>query len=266
MAKRPLLLCILDGFGWVPGETYGNAIVAAKTPNLDKLFASCPYTTIGASGMDVGLPDGQIIGASGMDVGLPDGQMGNSEVGHTNIGAGRIVYQELTRITKSIRDGDFFKNEALCSAVESAKASGKALHLIGLVSNGGVHSHNEHLYGLLELAKRAGLTEVYVHAIMDGRDVPPDSGKGFIEELLAKINEIGVGKIATITGRYYAMDRDNRWDRVEKAYAAMVYGEGVKGEPVEVMTNSYAEGVTDEFVVPAVTCEGGRVSERGRHR
>lgn len=246
MAKRPLLLCILDGFGWVPGETYGNAIVAAKTPNLDKLFASCPYTTIGASGMDVG---------------LPDGQMGNSEVGHTNIGAGRIVYQELTRITKSIRDGDFFKNEALCSAVESAKASGKALHLIGLVSNGGVHSHNEHLYGLLELAKRAGLTEVYVHAIMDGRDVPPDSGKGFIEELLAKMNEIGVGKIATITGRYYAMDRDNRWDRVEKAYAAMVYGEGVKGEPVKVMTNSYAEGVTDEFVVPAVTCEGGRVSE-----
>ena len=246
MAKRPLLLCILDGFGWVPNETYGNAIVAAKTPNLDKLFASCPHTTIGASGMNVG---------------LPDGQMGNSEVGHTNIGAGRIVYQELTRITKSIQDGDFFKNEALCGAVDSAKASGKALHLIGLVSNGGVHSHNEHLYGLLELAKRAGLTEVYVHAIMDGRDVPPDSGKGFIEELLAKMDEIGVGKIATITGRYYAMDRDNRWDRVEKAYAAMVYGEGVKGAPVDVMTNSYAEGVTDEFVVPAVTCEGGRVSE-----
>ena len=246
MAKRPLLLCILDGFGWVPSETYGNAIVAAKTPNLDKLFASCPHTTIGASGMNVG---------------LPDGQMGNSEVGHTNIGAGRIVYQELTRITKSIQDGDFFKNEALCGAADSAKASGKALHLIGLVSNGGVHSHNEHLYGLLELAKRAGLTEVYVHAIMDGRDVPPDSGKGFIEELLAKMDEIGVGKIATITGRYYAMDRDNRWDRVEKAYAAMVYGEGVKGAPVDVMTNSYAEGVTDEFVVPAVTCEGGRVSE-----
>ena len=246
MAKRPLLLCILDGFGWVPNETYGNAIVAAKTPNLDKLFASCPHTTIGASGMNVG---------------LPDGQMGNSEVGHTNIGAGRIVYQELTRITKSIQDGDFFKNEALCGAVDSAKTSGKALHLIGLVSNGGVHSHNEHLYGLLELAKRAGLTEVYVHAITDGRDVPPDSGKGFIEELLAKMDEIGVGKIATITGRYYAMDRDNRWDRVEKAYAAMVYGEGVKGAPVDVMTNSYAEGVTDEFVVPAVTCEGGRVSE-----
>ena len=246
MSKRPLLLCILDGFGWVPNETYGNAIVAAKTPNLDKLFASCPYTTIGASGMDVG---------------LPDGQMGNSEVGHTNIGAGRIVYQELTRITKSIQDGDFFQNEALVAAVESAKANGKALHLIGLLSDGGVHSHNTHLYGLLEMAKRMGLENVYVHAIMDGRDVPPDSGKGFIEELEAKMAEIGVGKIASVTGRYYAMDRDNRWDRVEKAYAAFVYGEGVHGAPVEVMANSYADGVTDEFVVPAVTCEGGRVSE-----
>ena len=246
MAKRPLLLCILDGFGWVPAERYGNAIVAANTPNLDKLFASCPHTTLGASGMDVG---------------LPNGQMGNSEVGHTNIGAGRIVYQELTRITKSIEDGDFFKNEALCAAVDSARAAGKALHLIGLVSDGGVHSHNEHLYGLLELARRAGLTQVYVHAIMDGRDVPPDSGKGYIEQLLAKMDQIGVGKIATITGRYYAMDRDNRWDRVEKAYAAMVYGEGVHGAPVDVMANSYAQGVTDEFVVPAVTCEGGRVSE-----
>ncbi len=246
MAKRPLLLCILDGFGWVPNETYGNAIVAAKTPNLDKLFAECPYTTIGASGMDVG---------------LPEGQMGNSEVGHTNIGAGRIVYQELTRITKSIQDGDFFKNEALTAAMESAKTNGKALHLIGLLSNGGVHSHNTHLYGLLEMAKRMGLENVYVHAIMDGRDVPPDSGKGFIEELEAKMAEIGVGKIASVTGRYYAMDRDNRWDRVEKAYAAFVYGEGVHGAPVEVMEKSYADGVTDEFVVPAVTCEGGRVSE-----
>ncbi len=245
MAKSPLMLCILDGFGWVPGETYGNAIVAAKTPHLDKLFASYPYTTIGASGMDVG---------------LPDGQMGNSEVGHTNIGAGRIVYQELTRITKSIQDGDFFENEALKAAMTSAKESGKALHLVGLLSNGGVHSHNSHLYGLLEMAKRMGLTEIYVHAIMDGRDVPPDSGKGFIAELEAKMAEIGVGKIATVTGRYYAMDRDNRWDRVEKAYAAMVYGEGVHGTPSEVMANSYAEGVTDEFVVPAVTCEGGRIS------
>ncbi len=245
MSKRPLLLCILDGFGWVPGETYGNAIVAANTPNLDKLFATYPYTTIGASGMDVG---------------LPDGQMGNSEVGHTNIGAGRIVYQELTRITKAIQDGDFFQNKALVAAVESAKENGKALHLIGLLSDGGVHSHNTHLYGLLEMAKRMGLESVYVHAIMDGRDVPPDSGKGFIEELEAKMAEIGVGKIASVTGRYYAMDRDNRWDRVEKAYAAFVYGEGVHGAPVEVMANSYAEGVTDEFVVPAVTCEGGRVS------
>ena len=230
----------------MPNETYGNAIVAAKTPNLDKLFAECPYTTIGASGMDVG---------------LPEGQMGNSEVGHTNIGAGRIVYQELTRITKSIQDGDFFKNEALTAAMESAKANGKALHLIGLLSNGGVHSHNTHLYGLLEMAKRMGQENVYVHAIMDGRDVPPDSGKGFIEELEAKMAEIGVGKIASVTGRYYAMDRDNRWDRVEKAYAAFVYGEGVHGAPVEVMEKSYADGVTDEFVVPAVTCEGGRVSE-----
>ena len=245
MAKSPLMLCILDGFGWVPDETYGNAIVAANTPNLDKLFASYPYTTIGASGMDVG---------------LPDGQMGNSEVGHTNIGAGRIVYQELTRITKAIQDGDFFENEALKAAMTSAKESGKALHLVGLLSNGGVHSHNSHLYGLLEMAKRMGLTEVYVHAIMDGRDVPPDSGKGFVAELEEKMAEIGVGKIATITGRYYAMDRDNRWDRVEKAYAAMVYGEGVHGTPAEVMANSYAEGVTDEFVVPAVTCEGGRIS------
>ncbi len=216
MAKSPLMLCILDGFGWVPGETYGNAIVAANTPNLDKLFASYPHTTIGASGMDVG---------------LPDGQMGNSEVGHTNIGAGRIVYQELTRITKAIQDGDFFENEALKAAMTSAKESGKALHLMGLLSDGGVHSHNTHLYGLLEMAKRMGLTEVYVHAIMDGRDVPPDSGKGFVAELEEKMAEIGVGKIATVMGRYYAMDRDNRWDRVEKAYAAMVYGEGVHGYP-----------------------------------
>ena len=246
MAKKPLLLCILDGFGWVPQETYGNAIAAAKTPYFDKLFASCPYTTIGASGMNVG---------------LPDGQMGNSEVGHTNIGAGRIVYQELTRITKSIADGDFFENEALVSAMRTAKENGKALHLMGLLSDGGVHSHNGHLYGLLEMAKRMGLTKVYVHAIMDGRDVPPDSGLGFIKELQAKLDSLGVGTIASVTGRYYAMDRDNRWDRVEKAYAAFVYGEGNRGTPVEVMEKSYAEGVTDEFVVPAVTCEGGRVAE-----
>lgn len=244
--KKPLLLCILDGFGWVPNETYGNAIVSAKKPNIDRLFAEYPYTTIGASGMDVG---------------LPDGQMGNSEVGHTNIGAGRIVYQELTRITKAIADGDFFENEALAGAVNSAKQNGKALHLIGLLSDGGVHSHNEHLYGLLEMAKRCGLKDVYIHAIMDGRDVPPDSGLGFVKQLEAKCAELGVGKIATVTGRYYAMDRDNRWDRVEKAYAAMVYGEGNHGTPVEVMEKSYADGVTDEFVIPSVTCDGGRVSE-----
>ncbi len=245
MAKKPLLLCILDGFGWVPDQTYGNAIVAAKKPNIDKLFASYPHTTIGASGMDVG---------------LPDGQMGNSEVGHTNIGAGRIVYQELTRITKAIQDGDFFKNEALVGACKAAKENGKALHLIGLLSSGGVHSHNEHLYGLLELAKREGLTEVYIHAITDGRDVPPSSAKDFVAELEAKCASIGVGKIATLAGRYYAMDRDNRWERVEAAYAAMVYGEGNHGTPAEIVEKSYAENVTDEFIVPSVTCEGGRIS------
>ena len=246
MSKKPLMLCILDGFGWVPNKTEGNAIVAAKTPNLDKLFATCPYTTIGASGMDVG---------------LPDGQMGNSEVGHTNIGAGRIVYQELTRITKAIQDGSIRSNEAIVNAMKAAIDSGKAIHLMGLLSAGGVHSHIQHLFGLLDMAKDMGATEVYVHAIMDGRDVPPDSGKGYIDELQEKLNELGVGKIASISGRYYAMDRDNRWDRVEKAYAAFVYGEGVKGTPAEVMANSYAEGVTDEFVVPAVTCEGGRIAE-----
>ena len=245
MAKKPVLLCIMDGFGWVPEQTFGNAIAAAKRPNLDRLFETYPYTTIQASGMAVG---------------LPEGQMGNSEVGHTNIGAGRIVYQELTRITKAIQDGSIRQNEAILGAMQRAVSTGKAIHLMGLLSAGGVHSHIQHLFGLLDMAKDLGASLVYVHAIMDGRDVPPDSGKGFIEELEAKMAEIGVGKIATVTGRYYAMDRDNRWDRVEKAYAAMVYGEGVHGTPEEVMKKSYADGVTDEFVVPAVTCEGGRVS------
>ena len=243
--KKPLALIILDGFGKNTSD-YGNAIVSAKTPNMDKLFATCPNT---------------LIGASGMDVGLPDGQMGNSEVGHTNIGAGRVVYQELTRITKSIADGDFFENEALVGAIENCKKNGTALHLMGLLSDGGVHSHNKHLYGLLELAKRAGLEEVYVHGFMDGRDVPPTSGKDFVIELMKKMKEIGVGKVASIMGRYYAMDRDNRWERVEKAYAAMVYGEGNKAAcPVCAMDDSYKAEVTDEFVVPTVTCEGGRVS------
>ena len=238
--KKPLTLIIMDGFGISP-ETYGNAIKAAKTPNLDNLFAENPFTTIGASGMDVG---------------LPDGQMGNSEVGHTNIGAGRIVYQELTRITKSIKDGDFFENEALKKAMDAAKKDGAALHLAGLLSDGGVHSHFDHLIGLLEMAKKSGVKNVFVHCLMDGRDVPPTSGKDFVALLQQKMQEIGVGKIATVTGRYYAMDRDNRWERVEKAYAAMVYGEGVENaDPVAAVEASYAEGVTDEFIVPVV-CTG----------
>ncbi|MDD3428482.1 MAG: 2,3-bisphosphoglycerate-independent phosphoglycerate mutase, partial [Oscillospiraceae bacterium] len=243
---KPLMLCILDGFGWVPGKEYGNAIVAAKKPNIDKLFASFPYTTIGASGMDVG---------------LPDGQMGNSEVGHTNIGAGRVVYQELTRITKAIQDGDFFHNEALLAAVKNATESGKALHLIGLLSNGGVHSHNEHLYGLLHLAKQNGVKNVYVHCLLDGRDVPPKSGKDFVVELQNKMNEIGVGKVATVMGRYYAMDRDNRWDRVEKAYAAMVYGEGNQAiNAPDAIAASYAADLTDEFVLPTVCAQNATVN------
>lgn len=245
-SKRPVVLIIMDGFGNNPSD-YGNAIKSAKTPNLDRIFSNNPLT---------------YIGASGMDVGLPDGQMGNSEVGHTNIGAGRVVYQELTRITKSIKDGDFFENEGLLKAVNNAKASGKALHFIGLLSDGGVHSHNQHLYGLLELAKRHNLEKVYVHALMDGRDVSPTSGEGFIAELQAKIDEIGVGKIATITGRYYAMDRDNRWERVELAYKAIVKAEGKQSSnALEVLPNSYAENVTDEFIIPTVINGGAKIEE-----
>ncbi len=240
--KKPLLLCIMDGFGINP-ETTGNAIKAAKTPNLDKLFKEFPNTTLQASGMAVG---------------LPDGQMGNSEVGHTNIGAGRIVYQELTRITKSISDGDFFENEALLSAVENCKKNDSAFHIMGLLSDGGVHSHNSHIYGIVELARRAGLTKVFVHCFLDGRDVPPSSGKDFVQELSDKLKEIGVGKIATVMGRYYAMDRDNRWERVEKAYNAMVNGKGETAAcGVCAVANSYAEDVTDEFVVPTVITENG---------
>ncbi len=243
--KKPLVLMILDGFGYNP-EDYGNAIHAAEKKNIDRIFSSNPKT---------------LIGASGMDVGLPDGQMGNSEVGHTNIGAGRIVYQELTRITKSIADGDFFSNEAFQSAVDNCKKNGSALHLMGLLSDGGVHSHNGHLYGLLELAKKSGLEKVYVHCFMDGRDVPPTSGKDFIAELENKLKEIGVGKIATVMGRYYAMDRDNRWERVGKAYDAMVKGEGNQNaSPVDTMEKSYADGVTDEFVVPTVCDQNGKIS------
>ncbi len=234
--KKPLVLMILDGFGIAPDE--GNAIVAAKTPNLDRILKENPVTKIGASGLDVG---------------LPDGQMGNSEVGHTNIGAGRIVYQELTRITKSAQEGDMEKNEALTAAMTSAKEKGKALHFMGLLSDGGVHSHNTHLYAMVEMAKKMGLEKVFVHCFLDGRDVPPSSGKGYVAELVDRLEEIGVGKVATVMGRYYAMDRDNRWERVEKAYAAMVYGEGLTADcPICAVQNSYDSEVTDEFVVPTV--------------
>lgn len=244
--KKPVILMILDGFGiGLEAEKRGDAIKAAKKPNIDKLFAENPVTKIGASGLDVG---------------LPDGQMGNSEVGHTNIGAGRIVYQELTRITKSIEDGEFFENEALLKAVDNAAQEGKALHIMGLLSNGGVHSHNTHMYAIVELAKKKGVKNVYVHAFLDGRDVPPTSGKDFVEECANKLKEIGLGKIATVMGRYYAMDRDNRWDRVEKAYSAMVYGEGNKACcAVKAVEDSYANDVTDEFVVPTVCEENATV-------
>lgn len=239
--KKPVVLCIMDGFG-IRNCERGNAIAAAKTPNLHKFFSENPFTTIGASGLDVG---------------LPDGQMGNSEVGHTNIGAGRVVYQMLVKISKSIKDGDFFNIKALINAMENCKANNSALHLIGLLSDGGVHSHIEHLYGLLEMAKKYGIDKVYVHCLMDGRDVSTTSGVGFIKELQAKMAALGVGKIASVMGRYYAMDRDFAWDRVEKAYAAMVYGEGIKAaDPVKAVEESYANNVTDEFIVPTVI-EGG---------
>ena len=242
--KKPVVLCIMDGFG-IRDSAEGNAIKAAKTPNLTKLFSENPFTTIGASGLDVG---------------LPDGQMGNSEVGHTNIGAGRVVYQMLVKISKSIKDGDFFQIEALKSAVENCKKNNSALHLIGLLSDGGVHSHIEHLYGLLELANKNGLTKVYVHCLMDGRDVSTTSGVGFIKDLEAKMASLGVGKIATVMGRYYAMDRDFAWDRVEKAYAAMVYGEGIENsDPVKAMEESYKNDVTDEFIVPTVVNKDGMI-------
>ena len=206
MSKKPTVLMILDGYG-MSDKVEGNAIAQAKTPVMDKLMAECPFVL------------GQ---ASGMAVGLPEGQMGNSEVGHTNMGAGLIVYQMLVKISKSIQDGDFFENEALKKAVENCKKNDSALHLMGLLSPGGVHSHMEHLYGLLELAKKNGIDKVYVHAYLDGRDVPPSSAAEYMEEAVAKMKEIGVGTVATISGRFYAMDRDNAWDREEKAYAALV--------------------------------------------
>ena len=243
MSKKPTVLMILDGFG-LNEKTKANAVYEAKTPNIDGLMKDYPFVRGNASGLAVG---------------LPDGQMGNSEVGHLNMGAGRIVYQELTKITKEIEDGDFFKNEALLAGIANVKANGSALHLYGLLSDGGVHSHNTHLYGLLELAKREGVEKVYVHCFMDGRDTSPTSGKEFIEELQQKMAELGVGEIATIIGRYYVMDRDNRWDRVEKAYRALTLGEGKReSDAVKAMEASYAEEVTDEFIVPTVLEKDGK--------
>ena len=242
MSKKPTVLMILDGYG-LNDKSEGNAISHAKTPVIDKLMKDYPFV----KGY-----------ASGMAVGLPEGQMGNSEVGHLNMGAGRIVYQELTRITKEIQDGDFFENKGLLEAVENCKKNNSALHLFGLLSDGGVHSHITHLYGLLELAKRHDLKNVFVHAFLDGRDTSPTSGKGFLEALEVKMKELGVGKIASVAGRYYAMDRDNRWDRVEKAYNALTLGEGVKAESaVEAVAKSYEENVNDEFVLPTVVVENG---------
>jgi 2,3-bisphosphoglycerate-independent phosphoglycerate mutase len=243
MGKKPTVLIIMDGFG-LNDRTEGNAVKLAKTPNLDRIFAEYPFK----KGY-----------ASGLAVGLPDGQMGNSEVGHLNMGAGRVVYQELTRITKEIEDGDFFKNKAFLAAVENCKKNNSALNLYGLLSDGGVHSHNSHLYGLLKLAKDNGLKKVYVHAFLDGRDTSPTSGKGYIEELKKKMDELNIGEIASVTGRYYVMDRDNRWDRVSKAYAALVYGEGVKAsDAADAVQKSYDEKITDEFVLPTVIEKDGK--------
>ena len=242
MSKKPTVLMILDGYG-LNDKTEANAVAEANTPVMDGLMKDYPFV----KGY-----------ASGLSVGLPDGQMGNSEVGHLNMGAGRIVYQDLTKITKMIQDGDFFQNPELLKACQNAKDNDSALHLYGLLSDGGVHSHITHLYGLLELAKKQGLEKVYVHCFLDGRDTPPASGKGYVEELEEKMKEIGVGKVATVMGRYYVMDRDNRWDRVELAYKAMVKGEGVTADSaVEAVANSYADDKTDEFILPAVVMENG---------
>ena len=242
MSKKPVVLMILDGYGLNERKDH-NAVAEAKTPVMDGLMKTCPFVKGNASGMAVG---------------LPEGQMGNSEVGHLNMGAGRIVYQELTRITKEIQDGTFFENPALMDAVNNCKKNGSSLHLYGLVSDGGVHSHNTHIYGLLELAKRNGLEKVYVHCFLDGRDTPPASGKGYVEQLEEKMKEIGVGKVASVMGRYYAMDRDNNYDRVEYAYKALTKGEGLTAESASAgIQASYDRQETDEFVKPTVVLENG---------
>ncbi len=242
--KRTVALIILDGYG-NSKEIDGNAVLGAKKPNIDRIFASNPHTEISASGLDVG---------------LPDGQMGNSEVGHLNIGAGRVVYQELTRITKSIEDGDFFENQALIGAMDHVLCRGSKLHIIGLFSDGGVHSHNSHLFALLKSAKKRGLKEVYVHAFTDGRDTSPTSGLSYLEEFEAEAARIGIGKIASISGRYYAMDRDKRWERVEKAYRVLTEGsERLYKCASDIFNESYSKGITDEFIVPAsVAANGGQ--------
>ena len=243
MGKKPTVLMILDGYG-LNDRTEGNAVAQARTPVMDQLMQDGPFVKGNASGMAVG---------------LPEGQMGNSEVGHLNMGAGRIVYQELTRITKEIEEGVFFQNEALMEAVNNCKENGSDLHLFGLLSDGGVHSHNTHMYALLEMAKRNGIQNVYLHAFLDGRDTPPASGKDFVREAMDKMEEIGVGQVATVMGRYYVMDRDNRWERVEKAYRALVYGEGETAEDgVSAVQNSYDKEETDEFVKPTVIMRDGK--------
>lgn len=240
MSKKPVVLMILDGYG-LNDNPEGNAIAMAKTPVMDGLMKDYPYVP--------GF-------ASGLSVGLPDGQMGNSEVGHMNIGAGRVIYQDLTRITKSITDGDFYDNKVLLEAIDNCKKTGGDLHLWGLLSDGGVHSHISHVYGILEMCKKNDFSRVYVHAFLDGRDTPPASGKDYLAQLQAKMDEIGVGAIASLSGRYYAMDRDNNWDRVEKAYNSLVLGQGVQAtSAADAMQASYDDGVTDEFVLPTVICD-----------
>ena len=246
MNKTPTTLIIMDGFG-LANASDDNAVSLAQTPVLDRLFREYANTTLSASGLDVG---------------LPDGQMGNSEVGHTNIGGGRVVFQDLPRISRAIDDGSFFKNEAYHQAMDNCLKNGSSLHLYGLLSDGGVHSHIQHLFALLQMAKDKGLEKVYVHCFLDGRDVSPTSGKSFVQELCDKCAEIGVGKIATVMGRYYAMDRDKRWERVQMAYDAMVYGEGVhNADPVDAVAKSYANGVTDEFVEPVVCDSEGTIGD-----
>ena len=242
--KTPTTLIIMDGFA-LGDEIPGNAVRAAETPHLDDLFSQYPFCQLSASGLDVG---------------LPKGQMGNSEVGHTNIGAGRVVFQDLPRISRAIEDGSFFENPAYLKAVNACRESGGALHLMGLLSDGGVHSHITHLYALVELAKRHGLEKVYIHAFLDGRDVSPTSGKGFVVALQAKLKELGVGSIADVTGRYYAMDRDSRWERLQRAYDALVHGEApVNGDPAAAVQASYDSGVTDEFMEPVICDPEGRI-------